>query len=271
MDVTFVIMIFLLQGLWETEAFVKTADAGTDVQIKCSHSNAHSNVKYFCKNTCKDKDILITSKTKSEKYNIKDEGNIFHVTISDLKEADSGKHWCGVERIGLDTYNEVVIQVIKRENDNKDKQETSTKALSSKKLVYIGAGLGVVVLALALVLLIFMRHRKKGISKSKGKDQETIYAIPLTQKQDGQRDSTASSANEDKEINIRVKNMTDRNSNVSSGPQIQADGLLYSTVSFVKNKDCSPSSPRPPKATFPSLKHVQAEESTVYSSVKTQC
>lgn len=104
-------------GLSGTESISVTGEVGKDITITCSQSNAFSNVKYFCKGACSDKDILITSsgKNQHEKYSIEDKGNTFYVTIRHLTVADSGQYWCGIERTGLDTYNEVLIGVIKGE------------------------------------------------------------------------------------------------------------------------------------------------------------
>lgn len=104
-------------GLW-TEALSLTGEKGGKVIIQCSHANAFSNIKYFCKGACKYEDVLISSR-KTEivntKYSIRDEGNTFYVTISDLRVDDSGTYWCGIERTGLDTYNNVVLTVTEGE------------------------------------------------------------------------------------------------------------------------------------------------------------
>lgn len=90
-----------------------TGNKGSSITVTCSHSNAYSSVKYFCKGQCTYQDILISSTTISnKKYKIEDKGNTFSVTISDLKEDDSGTYWCGIERVGLDTYNQVILTVL---------------------------------------------------------------------------------------------------------------------------------------------------------------
>lgn len=98
-------------GFWETEALL--GEVGQKVTIKCVHSYADTNVKYFCSGACSDRDVLITSRKSdsSGKYSIKDEGNTFYVTISDLKLEDSGTYWCGIERVGADTYVKVIVTV----------------------------------------------------------------------------------------------------------------------------------------------------------------
>lgn len=105
-------------GLLETEALSVTGEMGGKVSIKCSHANAFSNIKYFCKGECRSEDVLISSRDKKDlnsKYVISDEGNKFTVTISHLTKDDSGTYWCGIDRVGLDTYNKVVLTVIEGE------------------------------------------------------------------------------------------------------------------------------------------------------------
>ena len=103
-------------GLGETAALSVTGVLGMAVEIKCTHANAFTNVKYFCKGKCGSEDILIDSRKKKDgRYSISDKGNTFYVTISGLTEKDSGTYWCGIDRLGLDTYHEVVLTVIQRE------------------------------------------------------------------------------------------------------------------------------------------------------------
>ena len=94
-----------------------TGELGKDVKITCSHTNAFYNVKYFCKEACRNEDVLISSGNKDSngKYSIRDEGNTFYVTISRLTNDDSGTYWCGIDRVGFDTYNEVILTVKKGE------------------------------------------------------------------------------------------------------------------------------------------------------------
>ena len=70
-DVTFVAVSVSCAGFWTTEAVSVEGVLGGDVTIKCSHSNACRNVKYFCKDPCKDEDVLITSRQISRgRYSI---------------------------------------------------------------------------------------------------------------------------------------------------------------------------------------------------------
>ena len=95
-----------------TEALTVNGSVGGTVRIKCTHVNARSNTKYFCKGECRQQDVLITSETRgSEKYSIEDKGNAFITTIRNLQLKDTGTYWCGIGRIGPDTYVEVHLKV----------------------------------------------------------------------------------------------------------------------------------------------------------------
>lgn len=86
---------------------------GGAVVIRCSHSNAQRNVKYFCRDPCRNADVLVTSqKAEPEgRFTIKDEGNTFTVTITHMELKDSGAYWCGIDRRGPDTFQKVVLNV----------------------------------------------------------------------------------------------------------------------------------------------------------------
>ncbi|XP_070782511.1 uncharacterized protein [Enoplosus armatus] len=276
----FLILVFLLGGLWETEAMSVTGVLGKEITIHCSHINAFSNIKYFCKGTCRNEDVLISSRKKkkdsNDKYSIIDEGNTFKVTISRLTEDDSETYWCGIERTGLDTYNKVVLTVIVGERD---------VVSFSEKLVYIGAGLGVVVLALAVLLLIFFRHRNRDIGASSGKEHDTVYATPSSQKHHAHHITASSSAaSKDQKTDGRANSVfssssvqhqdtsTDHADNiyanvtVSSEPPDQPESLFYSTVSFNKHSDCSTVTPRTAEVTYSTVLHLSTDEPTIAMS-----
>ncbi|XP_060882814.1 uncharacterized protein LOC132954294 [Labrus mixtus] len=242
------IAILLLGALWETAAMSVTEVSGKKITIICSHAYATSNVKYFCKGACNNADILITSRTMahSNKYSLQDEGNTFSVTIFDLTVADSGTYWCGIERIGVDTYNQVVLTVTADTNMPQPMSNETINTQSLKKMVYIGAGLAVVVLALAIFLLIFFKYRNRDVTSSKGKIQDTVYTTLSNKKQDGHVTTSSTAANEAQKTDHTSRGLTDHiysNDNVSSEPQVQSDGLFYSTISFKRNADCRPVTP----------------------------
>ncbi|XP_070684568.1 uncharacterized protein [Pempheris klunzingeri] len=285
MEMIFLILLFLVGGSWEAEV-PETGVLGEEVRIECTHANAFSNVKYFCKGACANEDVLIRSEKNkndsNEKYSITDEGDTFYVTIFDLTEDDSGTYWCGIDRYGLDTYKKVILTVVEGntkdpDNDinNLPQSNSNEKILkkTSEKLVYIGVGLGVVVVALVTALLIFLRHRSGDTSTSFGKAQDTVYATPSDQKEDAHDITMSSSAaTDDRGTDGRTETILDTsrdhgdniysNISASSEPQVQPDGLLYSTISF--NKHCSNVTPRTAAVTYSTLNHMSAEDSTVY-------
>ncbi|XP_026071827.1 CMRF35-like molecule 1 isoform X1 [Carassius auratus] len=111
--------------------------SGETVTITCSHSRASTNIKYFCRDPCKDStDILVKSdQSPAGRYRLKDSGNTFTVNITDLQESDSGIYWCGVERFGLDTYTEVKLTVSKDSDTNRTttpKPEGSSQSFTTR-------------------------------------------------------------------------------------------------------------------------------------------
>ncbi|CAL8285618.1 unnamed protein product [Arctogadus glacialis] len=95
-----------------TEALTVNGLVGGTVRIKCYHTFAAGNTKYFCKGNCRDQNVLISSETGgSDRYSIEDRGNTFITTIRNLHLNDAGTYWCGIRRIGLDTFVEVHLKV----------------------------------------------------------------------------------------------------------------------------------------------------------------
>ncbi|XP_071399561.1 CMRF35-like molecule 1 isoform X2 [Centroberyx affinis] len=286
MEMIILIMVFLLGGLCGTEAqpVSVTGQMGQQIIITCSHINAFSNYKYFCRGACTGKDVLIASGVERNisrgRYRIEDEGNTFKVTIAELMKNDTGTYWCGIDRTGFDTYKTVHLRVV-----DDSPEGIITNASSSGKLVYIGAGLVVAVLALAFVLLIFIRKRNRDTSTSSGKDHDTVYATPSNQQQDVGCGITAfsSTANESLETENRSNTIhassaiqhqdTSRDytiySNVAlpSDSQMQPDSLFYSTVTFNQDTDCSSAAPRPASTAYSTIKKISGDEAMAYSSL----
>uniref|UniRef100_A0AAZ3QZF8 Immunoglobulin domain-containing protein n=1 Tax=Oncorhynchus tshawytscha TaxID=74940 RepID=A0AAZ3QZF8_ONCTS len=105
-----------LAALCVVESAVTKEVVGGQVTVGCSFTLAGNNNKYFCKGTCSGGDILVEtngSKNVSQgRYSIEDNRDgVFYVTIKNLRKSDSGTYWCGVERYGLDTYQEEHLTV----------------------------------------------------------------------------------------------------------------------------------------------------------------
>ncbi|XP_072568898.1 CMRF35-like molecule 2 isoform X3 [Paramormyrops kingsleyae] len=133
------------------------------VSIECSHSNAETNLKYFCGSRCDYKDILVnTENGRSNKTNgrfsLYDHGSgTFTVTITGLRKTDTGKYWCGTERAGADSYTEVHLTVIEAPLST-----SMTAALKqTDQLVYISVGLGVGALVFGLIVAAIIKVRLK--------------------------------------------------------------------------------------------------------------
>ncbi|KAM8843670.1 CMRF35-like molecule 5 [Synchiropus picturatus] len=177
-----ILACFLAVGSDVASGLRPTGKEGKDITITCSHSNAYSNTKYLCRGACDYKDVLITSeapKTKT-KYHITDRGNDFDVTISNLGLNDSGLYWCGVDRVGVDTYTRVDLTVEKAPEvtDTSGQSKDSTRA--SDTAVYIGAGLGIffTILVLVLLLLFLLRRRRSADPDEKPDGRSTNSPDP---------------------------------------------------------------------------------------------
>ncbi|KAA0721816.1 hypothetical protein E1301_Tti021706 [Triplophysa tibetana] len=101
-----------------------SATDGTDINgrergnitVTCTHTWASTNRKYFCRDPCEDRDVLVSSdQSPSGRFSLKTfPGNgKFTVTITDLQESDSGIYWCGVDRVAVDTFHQVTLKVSK--------------------------------------------------------------------------------------------------------------------------------------------------------------
>ncbi|XP_031667376.1 CMRF35-like molecule 1 [Oncorhynchus kisutch] len=180
-----------------------TGVVGRQVKINCSYSWAEDNDKYFCKESCSKNDILIQSDGK-QNYKNKDRfsilntiNGVFTVTITKLEKSDSGKYWCGVNRLLKDTYTEVHLKVTDAPPTSTPSPVTSRPHVSTTLpnlsttlpnlsttssnlfttflasgdisghsssraglMVWTSAGLVVMVTVLGLVLLLFYRQRR---------------------------------------------------------------------------------------------------------------
>ena len=93
-----------------------TVREGQDAEITCSHTFADDNIKYFCKDPCTEREILVKSdgyQFLPKRFSLVDRGNgEFTVTISKVRSTDSGLYFCGVGRIFKDIFKEITLEVI---------------------------------------------------------------------------------------------------------------------------------------------------------------
>ncbi|XP_051559396.1 CMRF35-like molecule 5 isoform X1 [Myxocyprinus asiaticus] len=181
-------------GISATDGINLHGYTDASVTISCSHRWAESNLKYFCRDPCNDRNILVKSgQSPKGRFRLKDFGNgTFTVTISELQLSDSGVYWCGVERSGKDTYNEVNLKIHKATTPTKrwtpkpvarSKSQASTPASSFSKftpeldditispsltgpLVFTAVGLTVTLIIFGVVLCVWNWQKKKSHSSS---------------------------------------------------------------------------------------------------------
>ncbi|CAL8271394.1 unnamed protein product [Gadus morhua 'NCC'] len=239
-----------------TGALTVNGSVGGTVRIECTHTNAYTNKKYFCKGKCEDvKDVLISTSTRgSDRYSIKDNGNTFITTIRDLRLEDTGTYWCGIHRFLLDTYVKVYLKVNKvvKSDVNAVKEAISTRFTQtarptdfeneisrgesiSDQLTYIGAALGVAVLVLALVLLTFCRIKRRRAAFALDKNQST-NECPGDPGKNSLLPASLTNPHPDSAIYSNVsgfpkpQDQPDESVSVPSSPE--QPGVFYSTVSY---------------------------------------
>ncbi|XP_056312063.1 CMRF35-like molecule 1 [Danio aesculapii] len=210
-------VLWIWIGLSATDGSSVHGYKGNYINISCSHSWASDNKKFFCRDPCNDKNDILVNSDKSPKgrYTLNDYGKgVFIVTITDLKESDSGVYWCGVERSIKNTHRKVELTVSKEQPKipkTVTHPQSSTKsvisisltlddfsssstaefkypAYSSRPAFYENATqsdyqmftpviLTLVVIIFAVVLcLVYMRKRKSHNSDADGEMQHTTYA-----------------------------------------------------------------------------------------------
>ncbi|XP_073716242.1 uncharacterized protein [Misgurnus anguillicaudatus] len=208
-------MKFVCVGIWiclsgfgnsATDGIHINKREGDQVTITCTHVQASDNKKYFCRDPCRNKDILVASdQTSNGRFRLEDSGNgTFTVTITDLQKSDSGIYWCGVDRVVTDTYEEVNLIVYKADKNTNTPQKTPTPETKSDSqtstsrsftptpdditisspskglLVIIIVGLAVLVI-FGLVVCMLNMHKRKSNSfrNSEHPDAETVTTCTI--------------------------------------------------------------------------------------------
>uniref|UniRef100_A0A665WAY7 Immunoglobulin V-set domain-containing protein n=1 Tax=Echeneis naucrates TaxID=173247 RepID=A0A665WAY7_ECHNA len=115
--------ILLLQTCWKGDLLVSgrvglagslSSYVGGEVSIHCSVGRTKDGSLYFCRGVCSRENILIQTDgkgsaiTQQGRYSmeVNSEDGVFNLQLS-----DSGKYWCGVDRLGVDTYISVFLTV----------------------------------------------------------------------------------------------------------------------------------------------------------------
>ncbi|KAF1391061.1 hypothetical protein PFLUV_G00064680 [Perca fluviatilis] len=106
-------------GLAKAQIFIYTGTEGEDIRVKCSSSQS-GNTKFFCKNECKQGDLLIETSdvtAQSGRYGMEYETSKLKtnvsVSISQLTRSDSGLYRCGLGRpLSAASYTDFRIRVV---------------------------------------------------------------------------------------------------------------------------------------------------------------
>uniref|UniRef100_A0A8C1Y944 Immunoglobulin domain-containing protein n=1 Tax=Cyprinus carpio TaxID=7962 RepID=A0A8C1Y944_CYPCA len=154
-----------------------TGHTGGRADIRCTYESGYeSNPKYLCKGACKigNRNIMVKSGSpaKDRRFSLSDNttARVFTVTITDLRPADAGQYWCGVERTVIDdVYSEILVLVKQAEPSFFSTTETNPQSTSititdqnkSTDLVPVAGGLGSVLLVLVLCSGTFLILKKR--------------------------------------------------------------------------------------------------------------
>ncbi|XP_028437629.1 CMRF35-like molecule 8 [Perca flavescens] len=169
-------------GLINAEIIKSTGTEGGNITVRCSFTSSGKR-RIFCKDECKDGDILIETEEDTAqigRYSIECiEGGfpvskiIVYVSIRNLTQSDSGRYRCGLVRaLFSSSYQEIEIRVtdaptspLRPSSPSVPSASTlmtsQTSAASSDLPLVLGVCVSVVVVVLAAVLLFLYKKRTK--------------------------------------------------------------------------------------------------------------
>ncbi|XP_059409026.1 CMRF35-like molecule 5 [Carassius carassius] len=215
---------------------------GERADIRCPYESGYeSNPKYLCKGECRDRHVIVKSgsRAKDQRFSLRDNRTtrVFTVTITDLRSADAGQYWCGVERSVIkDVYSEILL-LVKQGNKT---TEVSTISPSSAKPSYfsttetnpqpssisitdqhkspdlasVAGGLGSVLLVLVLCsgtfLILKKRKRKSGTAlfqQNVPHNTESVHMYNIANSDPGPSDviAAASSSNQTPASHLKTR------------------------------------------------------------------
>ncbi|KAL6482332.1 hypothetical protein MHYP_G00104120 [Metynnis hypsauchen] len=225
------------------------------VSIECSYRGepAESDGKFLCMGqqpaSCDKGGVKVSSeKNRTGRFSLRDDApaGVFTVTITDLREEDSGTYWCGEESFGSSIYTEVHLQVSK----------------GPAPSVIITVCVCVALLLIGGSTLIFYNQKHK-----KSQDLLNLNHSQVSPAASDYEEVNHSGQHPDSDTRIYMNtslptNSSDKNTAtcIYSTVQLPKDeGPTYATVSFQKNPDS------PSKSTVAFIKE---ESSTEYATVK---
>uniref|UniRef100_A0A8C1Y7Q9 Immunoglobulin domain-containing protein n=1 Tax=Cyprinus carpio TaxID=7962 RepID=A0A8C1Y7Q9_CYPCA len=278
-----------------------TGHTGGRADIRCTYESGYeSNPKYLCKGACKigNRNIMVKSGSpaKDRRFSLSDNttARVFTVTITDLRPADAGQYWCGVERTVIDdVYSEILVLV---KQDNKTTEVSTTSPFtatpsnfsktepypqsssititerketipdrhnsSSGSVIYISVGVVImlVIFLMALMLLCMKRSRKSPrVTQSGLSQQVSVVLLPLNE-------NTAEDFNDHKyeEINKWQHKNKDITTVYTTADRLD-DPTIYSTADKPDDPTIYSTADKPDDSTIYSTAD-KPDNSTIYST-----
>ncbi|XP_039676038.1 trem-like transcript 4 protein isoform X4 [Perca fluviatilis] len=181
------ICFFFLLILYGNPPKVKTfhKTTGDDLILQC-YSILSGTRRYFCKEQCEDKDILVETtgvSAERDRYSIRYEkaspsGGFVYVNISQLTRSDSGLYRCGLSTsFSPDPYQEFRLVVTDALTTS---QPISTLPIHGW-LLYLVVPVGIIVIisVLALTVICFWRRYKpNGLNTGENSDGINMKVVP---------------------------------------------------------------------------------------------
>ncbi|XP_039460480.1 uncharacterized protein LOC120435275 isoform X1 [Oreochromis aureus] len=150
-------------------------ETGSSLTVACYFKQPGSR-KYFCRGECERDDILIEtrgSRAQRDRYSAEYEeesgtSGILYVTIKQLRESDSGRYRCYVDRsFSTDPYREFEITVTAAVLPSASTPpltftgatEQSERTASTDVVLFVGLTLAVIIILLSVSVLIFCKNR----------------------------------------------------------------------------------------------------------------
>ncbi|XP_026224290.1 uncharacterized protein LOC113167698 [Anabas testudineus] len=173
--------------------------SGTDLTVAFFFT-VPGNTFFFCKEKCEDKNVLVDTDGNSvtkDRYSIEyrddafTEGTVF-VSITQLKESDSGRYQCGLDRRFFpDSYYDFVVSVTDAPSPTQSLRISSgsftqttdqqpNKTNSSGVLMFVGLTVIVMVVlsSLAVLIICIKRNFKSRGSRTRGNSDATNMQFP---------------------------------------------------------------------------------------------
>ncbi|XP_042621003.1 CMRF35-like molecule 1 [Cyprinus carpio] len=126
-------IVLLVKQVGGGAPVIVTGYRGERFNIRCTYESGYeSNPKYLCKGECKVIVVKSGSPAEDERFSLTDNktARVFTVSITDLRLADEGQYWCGVERsLSADVYSEIVL-LVKQEPSYFSTTETNPQSSS---------------------------------------------------------------------------------------------------------------------------------------------